>query len=108
MARCGSSARRHAWRVSGLSRHCQGVTVPGDGAYLNCGMAVPHRKRPGRPLLKAEEDDNAEHRRVRARAEHVIGRLKNCKILRDCRQRGDGLHHAVQAVAHMHNLAPAS
>ncbi|MFE0739172.1 IS5/IS1182 family transposase, partial [Streptomyces sp. NPDC058855] len=26
----------------------------------------------------------------------------------DCRQRSDGLHHAVQAVAHMHNLALAS
>lgn len=25
---------------------------------------VPHRERPGRPLLKAEEDDNAEHRKV--------------------------------------------
>ncbi|MGW5803013.1 IS5/IS1182 family transposase, partial [Streptomyces bacillaris] len=23
----------------------------------------------------------------------------------DCRQKGDGLHHAVQAVATMHNLA---
>jgi hypothetical protein len=31
--------------------------------------------------------------------------MKNYKILRDCRQRGDGLHHAVQAVARMHNLA---
>jgi hypothetical protein len=40
--------------------------------------------------------------------EHVIGRMKNYKVLRDCRQRGDGLHHAVQAVAHMHNLALAS
>lgn len=90
------------------SELCQGVTVLGDGAYLNCGMAVPHRKRPGRPLLKGEEDDNAEHRRVRARVEHVIDRLKNYKILRDSRQRGDGLHHAVQAVAHMHNLALAS
>ncbi|MFE6609009.1 IS5/IS1182 family transposase, partial [Streptomyces sp. NPDC057781] len=28
--------------------------------------------------------------------------------LRDCRQRGDGLHHAVQAVARMHNLALAA
>ncbi|MFJ6105087.1 IS5/IS1182 family transposase, partial [Streptomyces sp. NPDC092359] len=27
---------------------------------------------------------------------------------RDCRQRGNGLHHAVQAVAHMHNLAMAA
>ncbi|MFD0041848.1 IS5/IS1182 family transposase, partial [Streptomyces anulatus] len=24
---------------------------------------------------------------------------------RDCRQKGDGLHHAVQGVATMHNLA---
>jgi transposase len=29
--------------------------------------------------------------------------MKNWKILRDCRQRGDGLHHAVQAVATMHS-----
>ncbi|MCG7210069.1 transposase family protein [Streptomyces arenae] len=104
----GTTADAHAWRASGLSQYCEGVTVLGDGAYLNCGMAVPHRKRPGRALLPGEEDDNAEHRRVRARVEHVIGRLKNYKILRDCRQRGDGLHHAVQAVARMHNLALAS
>jgi hypothetical protein len=51
------------------------------------------------------EGDNAEHRRVRARVEHAIGRLKDYEILRDCRQHGDGLHHAAQAVAHMHNLA---
>ncbi|GAA3784419.1 hypothetical protein ACFQ0G_00340 [Streptomyces chiangmaiensis] len=31
--------------------------------------------------------------------------MKNYKILRDCRQRGNGLHHAVQAVACMQNLA---
>jgi hypothetical protein len=30
--------------------------------------------------------------------------MKDYKILRDCRQYGDGLHHAVQAVAHMHTL----
>ena len=104
----GTTADAHAWRASGLSRHCEGVTVLGDGAYLNCGMAIPHRKRPGRTLLPGEEDDNAAHRKVRARVEHVIGRLKNYKILRDCRQHGDGLHHAVQAIAHMHNLALTS
>ncbi|MFE1802329.1 helix-turn-helix domain-containing protein [Streptomyces sp. NPDC059517] len=43
-----------------------------------------------------------------ARVEHVIGRMKNYKILRDCRQHGDDLHDAVQAVAHMHNLALTS
>ncbi|MFJ8828367.1 transposase family protein [Streptomyces sp. NPDC102467] len=104
----GTTADAHAWRNSGLAEHCAGVTVLGDGAYLNCGMVVPHRKRPRRPLLPGEEDDNAAHRKVRARVEHVIGRMKNYKILRDCRQHGNGLHHAVQAIAQMHNLALAS
>ncbi|WP_443063035.1 transposase family protein [Streptomyces sp. NBC_00483] len=104
----GTTADAHAWRASGLAEHCHGVTVLGDGAYLNCGMVVPHRKRPRRPLLPGEEDDNAAHRTVRAPVEHVIGRMKNYKILRDCRQHGDGLHHAVQAVAHMYNLALTS
>ncbi|GAA2558173.1 hypothetical protein GCM10010423_70000 [Streptomyces levis] len=80
----------------------------GDGAYINTRLVVPHRKRPGRPLLKGEREDNAAHRKVRARTEHVIGRMKNYKILGDCRQRGDGFHHTVQAVARMHNLALAT
>jgi hypothetical protein len=104
----GTTADAHAWRASGLAGHCQGVTVLGDGAYLNSGMVTPHRKRPRRELLPGEEADNAAHRTVRARLEHVIGRMKNYKILRDCRQHGDGLRHAVQAVAHMHNLALTS
>lgn len=58
-------------------------------------------------LLPGEEADTAAHRKVRARVEHVSGRMKNYKILRDCRQRGDGLHHAVQAVALMHSPALA-
>ncbi len=73
----GTTADAHAWRNSGPSEHCQGVTVLGDGAYLNCGMGVPQRKRPHRPLLPGEEEDNAAHRKVRARVEHVIGRMKN-------------------------------
>ena len=104
----GNRADAQVWRNSGLAQHCDGVTVLGDGAYINTGLVVPHRKRPGRPLLAGEEEDNAEHRRVRARVEHAFARMKNYKILRDCRQRGDGLHHAVQAVAHMHNLALAA
>lgn len=104
----GNTADAKAWRDSGLAEHCEGVTVLGDGAYINTGLIVPHRKRPGRPLLKGEEEDNAQHRKVRARVEHTFSRMKNYKILRDCRQRGDGLHHAVQAVARMHNLALAA
>ncbi len=76
-----------------------------DGAYLGTGLIVPHRRRAGRPLLRGQEQDNAEHRRVRARVEHTFTRMKNWKIHRDCRQKGDSLHHAVQAVATMHNIA---
>lgn len=101
----GNKADAHVWRASGLPSACAGVTVLADGAYINTGLVVPHRRRPGRPLLPAQEEDNAEHRRVRARVEHTFARMKNYKILRDCRQKGNGLHHAVQAVAHMHNLA---
>ncbi len=79
----GNTADAKAWRDSGLAAHCEGVTVLGDGAYINTGLIVPHRKRPGRPLLKAEEEDNAQHRKVRARVEHTFSRMKNYKILRD-------------------------
>ncbi|MFF7589820.1 transposase [Kitasatospora purpeofusca] len=101
----GNKADAHAWRASDLPAACSGTTVLADGAYINTGLVIPHRRRAGRPLLRAQEEDNAEHRRVRARVEHTFARMKNYKILRDCRQKGDGLHHAVQAVAHMHNLA---
>jgi hypothetical protein len=101
----GNRADAQVWRASGLPEQCQDATVLGDGAYINTGLVVPHRKRPGRALLPGEEADNAEHRRVRARVEHTFARMKTYKILRDCRQKGPGLHHAVQAVATMHNLA---
>ncbi|WP_327334009.1 transposase [Streptomyces anulatus] len=101
----GNKADAHAWRESDLPAIAAGTTVIADGAYLGTGLIVPHRRRAGRPLLRGQEEDNTEHRRVRARVEHTFARMKNWKILRDCRQKGDGLHHAVQAVATMHNLA---
>lgn len=101
----GNRADAHVRRASDLPAVCADTTVLADGAHLNTGLVVPHRKRAGRPLLRAQEEDNVEHRRVRARVEHTFARMKNYKILRDCRQENDGLHHAVQAVAHMHDLA---
>ena len=97
-----------ALRRSGMAEVCEGNSVLADGAYWGTGCTIPHRKRTGRPLLAIQEADNTEHRRVRARVEHVFSRMKNYKILRDCRVRGDGLHTAVQAVATMHNLALAA
>ena len=69
---------------------------------------MPHRRRPGQTELPAwKEEHNAEHRRVRARVEHVLARMKNWKILRDCRRRDEGVKHAAGGVARMHNLALA-
>ncbi|WP_435849667.1 transposase [Streptomyces pristinaespiralis] len=58
----GNTADAKAWRDSGLATTCAGVTVLADGAYINTGLVVPHRKRPGRALLPGEEEDNAEDR----------------------------------------------
>jgi hypothetical protein len=64
------------------AKDCQGMAVLGDGADINTGLIVPHRKRPERPLLKGDEEDSA------AAPPGLRGR----------RRRGDGLHHAaVQA-----------
>jgi hypothetical protein len=46
-------------RNSGLPARCQGVTVLGDGACINTGLGVPHRKRRGRALLPGEEAPGA-------------------------------------------------
>jgi hypothetical protein len=47
------------------------------------------------------------HRKVRARVEHAFARMKNWKILRDCRLKGDGVHHAMLGIARLHNLTNA-
>lgn len=43
----GNTADAKAWRDSGLAEHCEGVTVLGDGAYINTGLIVPHHRCPG-------------------------------------------------------------
>ena len=44
------------------------------------------------------------HRKRRARVEHAIARLKNWRVLRDHRRRGQHLPHTFAAVAFLHNL----
>lgn len=44
------------------------------------------------------------HKQVRARVAHVFARMKTWKIPRDCRLKGDGVHHAVCGIARLHNL----
>ncbi|WP_338491839.1 transposase family protein [Streptomyces sp. SJL17-4] len=45
--------------------------------------------------------------RDHAIAERSKNYLKTWKILRDCRLKGDGVHHAMLGIARMHNLALA-
>jgi Transposase DDE domain/Helix-turn-helix of DDE superfamily endonuclease len=100
-----------AYQASGVNKATAGTHVIADGGYRgpNCqGVIIPHRKpRDGTPLPDWKEEHNASHRRVRARVEHVFARMKNWKILRDCRRRGAGVAHAARGIALMHNLAYA-
>lgn len=100
-----------AYGASGAARATTGAHVMADGAYRgpNCpGVIIPHRKKTKDEVLPDwKEDHNRSHRRVRARVEHVFARMKNWKILRDCRRRGTGVTHAARGIALMHNIATA-
>lgn len=76
-----------------------------DGGYPGTGH-VPHRHECGQTKLAAwKEEHNRSHKQVRAPVEHVVARMETWKTLRDCRLKGDGVHHAMLGIARMHNLA---
>lgn len=67
---------------------------------------MPHRRANGQTELPAwKNEHNRSHKQVRARVEHTFARMKSWKILRDCRLKGDGVHHAMLGIARLHNLA---
>ncbi|QUW88887.1 MULTISPECIES: transposase family protein [unclassified Streptomyces] len=77
-----------------------------SGAKAAIGTAI--RREPGQSELEAwKEEHNTSHRKVRARVEHAFARMKTWKILRDCRLKGDGVHHAMLGIARLHNLTLA-
>ncbi|WP_046732119.1 IS5/IS1182 family transposase [Streptomyces humi] len=95
-----------AWQLSGAKTAVGKAVVIADGGYRGTGLVIPHRRQPGQDELPAwKEEHNASHRKVRARVEHVFARMKTWKILRDCRLKGDGVHHAMLGIARLHNLA---
>jgi hypothetical protein len=51
----GNTADAKAWRDSGLAEHCQGVTVLGDGAYINTGLIVRTANAPDGPCSRARK-----------------------------------------------------
>jgi hypothetical protein len=97
-----------AWELPGAKDAVGKATVIADGGYRGTGLVIPHRRERGQAELPDwKEEPNTSHRKVRARVEHVFARMKTWKILRDCRLRGDGVHHAMLGIARLHNLAHA-
>lgn len=97
-----------AWELSGAKAAVGKAVVIADGGYRGTGLVIPHRREPGQTELPVwKEEHNASHRKVRARVEHAFARMKGWKILRDCRLKGDGVHHTMLGIARLHNLALA-
>jgi hypothetical protein len=66
---------------------------------------MPYRKpRDGSDLPDWKEDLNAGHRKIRARVEHALARMKCWKILRDYRRSASTLNDTVSGIAHLHNI----
>ena len=51
---------------------------------------------------------NTSHKRVRARVEHSLSRLKCWKILRDYRRAATTLHDTASGITYLHNIALAA
>ncbi|MFF4421815.1 transposase [Streptomyces sp. NPDC001549] len=96
-----------AWEESGAKTAVGRTLTIADGGYRGTGLLMPHRRRKGEELPKWKQAHNKSHKQVRARAEHVFARMKTWKILRDCRLKGDGVHHAMRGIARLHSLALA-
>ncbi|MGW7720400.1 transposase [Streptomyces chartreusis] len=102
----GSRNDCRAFSESGVDRACRGAPVIADGGYQGTGVLIPHRKQRGQQRLSGQQEaENKVHRKARARVEHALSRLKNWKILRDCRLKGNGVHHAMLGIARLRNLA---
>ncbi|MEW1658671.1 transposase [Streptomyces sp. NPDC093707] len=97
-----------AWELSGAKATVGQTTVIADGGYRGTGLVIPHRRERGQSGVPAwKEEHNTSHRKVHARVEHAFARMKSWKILRDCRRKGDGVHHAMLGIARLHNLTLA-
>ena len=90
------------YRESPIETLCQHHgRVLADGGY----RGVPELRTPlfrGRRIVR--DARWRRHRKRRARVEHAIARLKDWRVLRDHRRRGDRLADTVRAVAFLHNL----
>jgi hypothetical protein len=101
----GNRHDSRGWEESGAKAAVGNTTTIADGGYQGTGLVIPHRRGRGQTEFPDwKEEHNRSHKQVRARVEHVFARMKTWKILRDCRLKGDGVHHAMLGIARMHNL----
>ncbi len=98
-----------AYRSSGMKDQLAGRAVMADGGYRgNPEVIIPYRRpADGGELPAWKHAYNANHRRIRARAEHALARMKTYKILRDYRRAASTLAATASGIAHLHNLALA-
>jgi len=79
-----------------------GRVVLGDGGYRSItSITNPRQDKTGRTI---HDHHYQAHRRIRARVEHVIARLKDWQILRQCRRRGDAINHSLHIITGLWNL----
>ena len=76
--------------------------ILGDGGYR--GIAAITAPRPDSTGRIIRDHRYRTHRRIRARVEHLIARLKDWQTLRQCRRRGDAINHSLQIIARLWNL----
>ncbi|WP_328447264.1 transposase [Streptomyces sp. NBC_00386] len=100
----GNRHDSRGWEESGAKDAVGHTMTVADGGYQGTGLVIPHRRTKGEELPAWKEEHNRSHKRVRARVEHTFARMKSWKILRDCRLKGDGVHHAMRGIARLHNL----
>jgi hypothetical protein len=95
-----------AYRSSWIAERLAGRATMADGAYRgNPKVIIPYRKRAdGAEPPQWNEDLNALHRHVRARAEHALARMKEWKILRDYRRAAGTLTDTAAGIAHLYNI----
>ncbi len=87
-----------------MAEHLAAARRPilGDGAYHALpNVITPHRDSKRR-IIRDQHWER--HKRLRATVEHVIARLKDWQILRQCRRKGDSLDKLLQIIAGLHNL----
>ncbi|WP_083753277.1 transposase family protein [Actinosynnema sp. ALI-1.44] len=103
----GNRNDRTVYRDSGIADALAGRPVMADGGYRgNPDVIMPYRKRAKDVALPDwQEDLNTVHRKVRARVEHALARMKTYKILRDYRRAGHTLATTASGIAFLHNLA---